>query len=262
MGMKKSKKIITSIIATSIVLGTFIPVIAVQVEKKYTNNNRSYRYLSPQGIVLHSTANKGGTADENVSYFNREYVGANAHYFVDWTKAVAAVPEEEIAWHAGSTANSKYIGIEMCEPYGYNEEEFNNVYYNTVNLVADICARYGWDSSYIVSHKICSDTYGETDHDDPILFLSEYGVTWDEMIEDIQNAIDSRQIKDPVMAKAKKYLGDRCLELQQKLNKHGYELVEDGVYGEETHRALGEFQRSKGLVVDYIAGPKTWKELN
>lgn len=149
----------------------------------------------------------------------------------------------------------------MCEPSGYNVTEFNQVYSNTVELVASLCAKYGWDASDIVSHKDCSETYGQTDHEDPIGFLNEYGVTWDKMIADIQYAING-QTSSSTMEKAKKYVGNRCLELQQKLNKFGYNLTEDGVYGIQTHKALGDFQRSQGLTVDYIAGDKTWQALS
>ncbi|MFQ7000718.1 MAG: peptidoglycan-binding domain-containing protein [Clostridium sp.] len=70
------------------------------------------------------------------------------------------------------------------------------------------------------------------------------------------------QTSSSTMEKAKKYVGNRCLELQQKLNKFGYNLTEDGVYGIQTHKALGDFQRSQGLTVDYIAGDKTWQALS
>lgn len=60
------------------------------------------------GIVIHSTASKGGTADDNASYFNRVQVNANAHYFVDWNKAVATVPE--MKWH-GMLVHQQTIDI-------------------------------------------------------------------------------------------------------------------------------------------------------
>lgn len=258
---KRKKKFLIAILTAGIVCTSIVPTLALQIDKKYTKNNRSYQYLSPMGIVLHSTANKGSTADENASYFNRVQVNANAHYFVDWNKVVATVPENEVAWHAGPSANNRYIGIEMCEPAGYNVAEFNQVYSNTIELVASLCAKYGWDASDIVSHKNCSEIYGETDHEDPVGFLNEYGVTWGKMITDIQYAING-QTSSSTMEKAKKYVGNRCLELQQKLNKFGYNLAEDGVYGVQTHKALGDFQRSQGLTVDYIVGDKTWEALS
>lgn len=55
--------------------------------------------------------------------------------------------------------------------------------------------------------------------------------------------------------------GDRGKDvsaLQQKLNTHGYGLVVDGDFGRQTEQAVVAFQRRSGLVVDGIAGPKTF----
>lgn len=51
-------------------------------------------------------------------------------------------------------------------------------------------------------------------------------------------------------------------DLQSKLNKFGYNLAVDGYAGEQTYNALGDFQSKNGLVVDKIAGVKTFKKLN
>lgn len=50
--------------------------------------------------------------------------------------------------------------------------------------------------------------------------------------------------------------------LQSLLNKHGYNLEIDGRAGENTYNALGDFQSKNGLVVDKIAGIKTYEKLN
>ena len=50
--------------------------------------------------------------------------------------------------------------------------------------------------------------------------------------------------------------------LKSKLNKFGYNLAVDGYAGEQTYNALGDFQSKNGLVVDKIAGVKTFEKLN
>ncbi|MFL0253007.1 N-acetylmuramoyl-L-alanine amidase [Clostridium neuense] len=179
------------IIATSNIFVTPNYVQAVTIKKEYINNNRPGTSLQPVGIVIHATDEPGGTAQNNRDYFNRDASAqASAHYFVDWNEAIQTIPENEVAWHAGPTANHKFLSVEMCEPYAGNQSEFNQVYENTVELVSSICKRYGWGASDIHSHKWVSETYGETDHTDPIEYLSEYGKSWDKLVSDIQNAIN------------------------------------------------------------------------
>lgn len=53
-------------------------------------------------------------------YFQNEYRGASAHYFVDETSVWQVVEEKDEAWHIGAkkylnpARNSNSIGIEMC----------------------------------------------------------------------------------------------------------------------------------------------------
>lgn len=68
---------------------------------------------------------------------------------------------------------------------------------------------------------------------------------------------------DSVYEKAKSYNSAKCKELQEKLNKCGYNCgVVDGIYGSNTHKALGEFQSKNGLTVDYLAGNATFAKLD
>jgi len=46
-------------------------------------------------------------------------------------------------------------------------------------------------------------------------------------------------------------------DIQRGLNKFGYGLAVDGVWGPKSHNALGDFQRKHGLAADFIVGPKT-----
>ena len=49
--------------------------------------------------------------------------------------------------------------------------------------------------------------------------------------------------------------------LQELLFHNGYKLSCDGQFGGQTDYILKAFQKKKGLVVDGICGPKTWKAL-
>lgn len=56
--------------------------------------------------------------------------------------------------------------------------------------------------------------------------------------------------------------GDKMLEIQKKLNKFGYNLLEDGIFGDKTYAAVIDFQKRAGLVVDGVIGPETLAKLD
>ena len=55
--------------------------------------------------------------------------------------------------------------------------------------------------------------------------------------------------------------GDEVKELQQYLNKNGYNLDVDGGFGDKTLSAVRDYQQKNGLTVDGIVGSNTWESL-
>jgi peptidoglycan hydrolase-like protein with peptidoglycan-binding domain len=55
--------------------------------------------------------------------------------------------------------------------------------------------------------------------------------------------------------------GEFVKAAQHELNRHGYSLIVDGIFGDKTDGAARRFQKTVGLVVDGIVGPNTWREL-
>lgn len=55
--------------------------------------------------------------------------------------------------------------------------------------------------------------------------------------------------------------GSDVTELQKLLNKNGYSLNEDGIYGAKTQAAVKDYQKKNNLAVDGIAGKNTWGAL-
>ena len=55
--------------------------------------------------------------------------------------------------------------------------------------------------------------------------------------------------------------GSAVKELQEALNRHGYGLAVDGIFGEKTKAAVRSYQKKNGLKLDGIAGEETWGSL-
>ncbi len=55
--------------------------------------------------------------------------------------------------------------------------------------------------------------------------------------------------------------GSDVTALQTALNRYGYGLDVDGIFGNATYQALIKFQKSKGLETDGICGKLTWAKL-
>lgn len=59
--------------------------------------------------------------------------------------------------------------------------------------------------------------------------------------------------------------GENVVELQEKLIRLGYSCGDsgaDGIFGDDTYRAVRMFQQNNGLDVDGKVGPKTWAKLD
>lgn len=52
--------------------------------------------------------------------------------------------------------------------------------------------------------------------------------------------------------------GSEVTDLQRLLNQNGYQLDEDGIFGNKTQTAVKDFQKKNGLTVDGIVGEQTW----
>lgn len=70
---------------------------------------------------------------------------------------------------------------------------------------------------------------------------------------------DSVDINYPTLKKGAK--NDAVRLLQHKLNLVGYNLAEDGIFGDSTLKAVKEYQTANGLSPDGIVGQKTWSKV-
>lgn len=159
--------------------------------------NRPGTPLAARGVAIHETATPGATADAEARYFSSGIRGASAHYFVDYAAIVQLIPEDEVAWHAGRTANARYIAIELCH---FDQPElFQQIWQRGVWLCADICRRRGFNpDADVVSHAWISATWHETSHTDPVAYFSAHGKTFQDFVNDVKEELSAMQTPSPL----------------------------------------------------------------
>lgn len=165
-----------------------------QIKESLLTANRSHKVLKPVGMVLHSTATPGASDEAEVKYFNAGDRQASAHGFVDWDSITHCIPYNERAWHAGTTANGEFIGIELCEPATKDPVKFKAVYDRAVWYFAYIFVNVlkikTVTKDNLMSHCEVSAKWGETDHQDPVAYFKTYGKTVDMFRADVQSIIN------------------------------------------------------------------------
>lgn len=237
---------------------------AYTIVQKFISQNRSGKTLNAKGTVLHETATPGASDENEFNYFNSGYRGASAHAFVDYDSITQTVPWNEQSWHAGSTANKSYIGIELCN---YPDAaKFNEVWKRAVWLFAyvhvNIIKVTTINKDTLMSHAEVSQKWGETDHNDPIAYFGQFGKTVDNFRSEVQSEIN-RMLNVP------ENNGDpKVVQLQANLNRlkitdYGNNvLAEDGRLGPKTKASITKFQSITGIAQDGSMGPISTSVLN
>jgi len=160
-----------------------------EITEKLISKNRSKKALQPQGLCVHSTANVGAGAMNHYNYWNNADRQSSVHYIIDDQMIIRLIPETEQAWHAGKTANSKFLSVELCE---YDDDRFDIVWNKAIWFIADVCKRYGWDTEPVWSHRGVSGLWHETTHIDPIPYFTKHGKTWEGFLSEIDKEINKK----------------------------------------------------------------------
>ena len=145
------------------------------INKLLTNTN--YRKGSGKQnkyLVIHYVGSTGG-AEANCKYFQSNYRGASAHYFVGHEGEIfQCVLDSDISWHCGASTykhpycrNDNSIGIEMC----CRKNASNDTWYfeektvkSTIELVKELMKKYNIPAANVIRHfdvtgKTCPEPY-------------------------------------------------------------------------------------------------------
>lgn len=212
--------------------------------------NRPGNKMSPKYITVHNTANtaKSASAEMHARYVKNPTTTESWHYTVDDGDVIYQhLPTNESGWHAGDgvsgAGNRQSIGIEICEYEGINANTANN---NAAWLIKRLMKDYNISIANVVPHQKWSGKYC------PRKLLP----IWPSFIGKINGADDTQVY--PLKSGDK---GALVSKLQIDLNKLGYKLTIDGIFGSATEAAVKSFQKSVGLVVDGLAGSATMAAL-
>lgn len=107
---------------------------------------------------------------------------ASAHLVCDWKETLVMVPcwpgACEVAYHAGKTANGRFLALEICE--ALDEQKCQQTWTRAIKIVRLVCQIWEWPltGDYIWSHQKVGQEWSETDHQDPIPYFDRWRRTW------------------------------------------------------------------------------------
>ena len=159
--------------------------------------------IAPAGILVHST----GAANPNLrryvdapdllgknlygNHWNRPGIKKSPHLFVGLDKAgrMAAcevLPLNIACWGCGSGKKGSYnypptayIQIEFCEGNITDAQYFHTGYEYLVELVADLCRKYGFSADRVTSRKEAAAACYASNHGDPESYFFAFGENMD-----------------------------------------------------------------------------------
>lgn len=137
----------------------------------------------PEGILIHETVEPNWNAATGAQHFLKEWPTKQTfvHAFVDQKEVAHIGDTNYTTWGAGTTGNSRFINIELCEVNNATDfaKSVNNLAYYTAsllrqyNLKPDLATNDGFGT--IWSHYDVTRFLGGTDHTDPVNYFARFG---------------------------------------------------------------------------------------
>lgn len=232
--------------------------------------NVSVRSVPPKFIVIHYVG-AGGSAKNNVSYFNGGNRHASADFFVDENNICQYNPniDKYNTWHCGGElyqdsnhafygicTNGNSIGIEMC-CYEIGDDIWRfkpQTITNTVNLVKYLMNKFNISVNNVIRHfdvtgKYCPGVDGWIP-----MIETKSETAWHGFKAQLGGTVPS-VVSTEILKKGSN--GSSVETLQQNLIAMGYTIEADGDFGNKTEAAVKDFQKKYNLDVDGIVGKQT-----
>ena len=253
------------------------------------NMNKIAYGNNPKEIILHhAEASNCSVEDINNWHKNQGWAGIGYHYFVRKNGSIFKGREDNWVGSHCLGHNQNTLGI--CFEGAYNKETMPQAQINAGReLVSYLKAKYGISS--VKRHKDYNSTdcpganfpFAEIINSSNVssssinVSINKTNVNVDGWVKELQEECNrqgfSKQVVDgipgpntlagcPTMRYGAS--GKITMLLQEKLISLGYSCgpcSADGEFGNATRVAVMQFQKDKGLEVDGIVGPNTWRKL-
>ncbi|WP_159101138.1 peptidoglycan recognition protein family protein [Listeria grandensis] len=188
------KKVTMIVVSVLLMVAFSMPTqAAVNIQKQHMNGLPKTAFANgvgkPSMIVLHETANSKATIENEVSYMSRNWKNAFVHAFVSDSKVIEVADTNYTAWGAGATANRYAIHVELVR-----KGNFTKAYHNWLEIAVYYAKQYNIPMAFnegkkgFVTHAWISKNLGGTNHQDPIAWLQQNGVSMVQLEKDLRVA--------------------------------------------------------------------------
>lgn len=233
-------------------------------------SNLTFKSLSNLGtvkriILHHAEASNCTVQDIHRWHLNNGWAGIGYHFFVRKDGTIyRGRPENKLGAHT-SNHNTGSLGI--CFEGSYNKETMPSEQLRAgQELITYLLDKYNLLKANVYKHK----DFNSTDcpgTNFPYEVLRSGAKNETAVVKSIEEELKEECKKQgfdsyPVCRKGAK--GNITKIIQRLLISKGYSLPiygADGSYGDETVKAVKNFQAKNGLLVDGIVGQETWKAL-
>ncbi|PTL39023.1 peptidoglycan recognition protein family protein [Alkalicoccus saliphilus] len=199
---------------------------------------------TPEKITIHHSATAAGSAERFADYHVHTlgWPGIGYHYVIGKNGTIEKCWDENVITYHTAGFNSGNIGICLTGNGSFSRSQLKSL----VELTTHLKKKYHIPVSRIKGHREWSGQRTECPGMDSEWFR--------EKLRFLET--------EPLLKAGMK--GPAVRKLQKKLESTGMQLKRfgaDGVYGKETRQAVMNYQRKRGLMVDGITGPETWRTL-
>jgi N-acetylmuramoyl-L-alanine amidase len=202
------------------------------------------RGRAPDKITIHHSATAAGSAESFAGYHVHTlgWPGIGYHFVIERNGTITKCWDENVISFHTAGLNSGNIGICLTGRGSFSSSQLKSL----VALTTHLKKKYHIPVSEIKGHREWSGQRTECPGMDS------------EWVREKLRFLET----EPLLKAGMK--GPAVRKLQKKLETTGMQLNRfgaDGVYGKETRQAVMNYQRKRGLTVDGITGPETWRTL-